>query len=136
MKKKINKKNVPAYAFGMDQLPNYLGGANVLGSAISGLSGEGSTGDAIGSTLGSAASLAGTGFSIGGPIGAAAGGVLGAAFGWIGSRRRKKQMDDAESGGEPLLEFGVVRGNAPAVRGGKRSHAIKSFVARYGGHAR
>ena len=88
MKKKINKKNVPAYAFGMDQLPNYLGGANVLGSAISGLSGEGSTGDAIGSTLGSAASLAGTGFSIGGPIG-----VLGAAFGWIGSRRRKKQME-------------------------------------------
>lgn len=93
MKKKINKKNVPAYAFGMDQLPNYLGGANVLGSAISGLSGEGSTGDAIGSTLGSAASLAGTGFSIGGPIGAAAGGVLGTAFGWIGSRRRKKQME-------------------------------------------
>lgn len=93
MKKKINKKNVPAYAFGMDQLPNYLGGANVLGSAISGLSGEGSTGDAIGSTLGSAASLAETGFSIGGPIGAAAGGVLGAAFGWIGSRRRKKQME-------------------------------------------
>lgn len=93
MKKKINKKNVPAYAFGMDQLPNYLGGANVLGSAISGLSGEGSTGDAIGSTLGSAASLAGTGFSVGGPIGAAAGGVLGAAFGWIGSRRRKKQME-------------------------------------------
>lgn len=93
MKKKINKKNVPAYAFGMDQLPNYLGGANVLGSAISGLSGEGSTGDAIGSTLDSAASLAGTGFSIGGPIGAAAGGVLGAAFGWIGSRRRKKQME-------------------------------------------
>lgn len=93
MKKKINKKNVPAYAFGMDQLPNYLGGANVLGSAISGLSGEGSTGDAIGSTLGSAASLAGTGFNIGGPIGAAAGGVLGAAFGWIGSRRRKKQME-------------------------------------------
>lgn len=93
MKKKINKKNVPAYAFGMDQLPNYLGGANVLGSAISGLSGEGSTSDAIGSTLGSAASLAGTGFSIGGPIGAAGGGVLGAAFGWIGSRRRKKQME-------------------------------------------
>lgn len=93
MKKKINKKNVPAYAFGMDQLPNYLGGANVLGSAISGLSGEGSTGDAIGSTLGSAASLAGTGFSIGGPIGAAAGGVLGAAFGWIGSRRRKNRWN-------------------------------------------
>lgn len=93
MKKKINKKNVPAYAFGMDQLPNYLGGANILGSAISGLSGEGSTGDAIGSALGSAASLAGAGFSIGGPIGAAAGGVLGTAFGWIGARKRKKQME-------------------------------------------
>lgn len=48
----------------------------------------------------------------------------------------RDQRRDAESGGEPLLEFGVVRGNAPAVRGGKRSHAIKSFVARYGGHAR
>lgn len=93
MKKKINKKNVPAYAFGMDQLPNYLGGSNVLGSAISGLSGEGSTGDTIGSILGSATSLAGAGFSIGGPIGAAAGGVLGTAFGWIGARKRKKQME-------------------------------------------
>lgn len=93
MKKKNNKKTIPAYAFGMDQLSNYLGGANVLGSAISGLSEEGSTGDIAGSTIGSAASLAGTGFSIGGPIGAAAGGVLGAAFGWIGSRRRKKQME-------------------------------------------
>jgi hypothetical protein len=93
MKKKNNKNTIPAYAFGMDQLPNYLGGANVLGSAISGLSGEGSTGDAIGSTLGSAASLAGAGFSIGGPIGAAAGGVLGTAFGWIGARKRKKQME-------------------------------------------
>lgn len=93
MKKKNNKKTIPAYAFGMDQLSNYLGGANVFGSAISGLSEEGSTGDVAGSTIGSAASLAGTGFSIGGPIGAAAGGVLGAAFGWIGSRRRKKQME-------------------------------------------
>lgn len=48
----------------------------------------------------------------------------------------RDQRRDAESGCELLLEFGVVRGNAPAVRGGKRSHAIKSFVARYGGHAR
>ena len=59
MKKKNNKKTIPAYAFGMDQLSNYLGGANVFGSAISGLSEEGSTGDIAGSTIGSAASLAG-----------------------------------------------------------------------------
>lgn len=92
MKKKINKKNVPAYAFGMDQLPNYLGGANVFGSAISGLSEEGSTGDIAGSTIGSAASLAGAGLTVGGPIGAAVGGGLGLVSGLIGSIKRKKQM--------------------------------------------
>lgn len=93
MKKKINKKNVPAYAFGMDQLPNYLGGANVLGSAISGLSGEGSTGDVAGSTIGGIGSGAATGMTLGGPIGAAAGGIIGGLTGLFGARRRKKQME-------------------------------------------
>lgn len=92
MKKKNNKKTIPAYAFGMDQLPNYLGGANVFGSAISGLSEEGSTGDIAGSTIGSAASLAGAGLTVGGPIGAAVGGGLGLVSGLIGSIKRKKQM--------------------------------------------
>ena len=92
MKKKNNKKTIPAYAFGMDQLSNYLGGANVLGSAISGLSEEGSTGDIAGSTIGSAASLAGAGLTVGGPIGAAVGGGLGSVSGLIGSIKRKKQM--------------------------------------------
>lgn len=93
MKKKINKKNVPAYAFGMDQLPNYLGGANVLGSAISGLSGEGSTGDVTGSTIGGIGSGAATGMTLGGPIGAAAGGIIGGLTGLFGARSRKKQME-------------------------------------------
>lgn len=93
MKKKINKKNVPAYAFGMDQLSNYLGGANVLGSAISGLSGEGSTGDVAGSTIGGIGSGAATGMKLGGPIGAAAGGVIGGLAGLFGARSRKKQME-------------------------------------------
>lgn len=92
MKKKNNKKTIPAYAFGMDQLSNYLGGANVLGSTISGLSEEGSTGDVAGSTIGSAASLAGAGLTVGGPIGAAVGGGLGLVSGLIGSIKRKKQM--------------------------------------------
>lgn len=92
MKKKDNKKTIPAYAFGMDQLSNYLGGANVFGSAISGLSEEGSTGDVAGSTIGSAASLAGAGLTVGGPIGAAVGGGLGLVSGLIGSIKRKKQM--------------------------------------------
>lgn len=92
MKKKNNKKTIPAYAFGMDQLSNYLGGANVFGSAISGLSEEGSTGDITGSTIGSAASLAGAGLTVGGPIGAAVGGGLGLVSGLIGSIKRKKQM--------------------------------------------
>lgn len=93
MKKKINKKNVPAYAFGMDQLPNYLGGANVLGSAISGLSGEGSTGDVAGSIIGGIGSGAATGMTLGGPIGAAAGGIIGGLTGLFGARSRKKQME-------------------------------------------
>lgn len=92
MKKKNNKNTIPAYAFGMDQLSNYLGGANVFGSAISGLSEEGSTGDITGSTIGSAASLAGAGLTVGGPIGAAVGGGLGLVSGLIGSIKRKKQM--------------------------------------------
>lgn len=92
MKKKNNKNTIPAYAFGMDQLSNYLGGANVFGSAISGLSEEGSTGDVAGSTIGSAASLAGAGLTVGGPIGAAVGGGLGLVSGLIGSIKRKKQM--------------------------------------------
>ena len=92
MKKKNNKNAIPAYAFGMDQLSNYLGGANVFGSAISGLSEEGSTGDIAGSTIGSAASLAGAGLTVGGPIGAAVGGGLGLVSGLIGSIKRKKQM--------------------------------------------
>lgn len=92
MKKKNNKKTIPAYAFGMDQLSNYLGGANVFGSAISGLSEEGSTGDITGSTIGSVASLAGAGLTVGGPIGAAVGGGLGLVSGLIGSIKRKKQM--------------------------------------------
>ena len=91
MKKKNNKNTIPAYAFGMDQLSNYLGGANVFGSAISGLSEEGSTGDIAGSTIGSAASLAGAGLTVGGPIGAAVGGGLGLVSGLIGSIKRKKQ---------------------------------------------
>lgn len=92
MKKKNNKNTIPAYAFGMDQLSNYLGGANVFGSAISGLSEEGSTGDIAGSTIGSAASLAGAGLTVGGSIGAAVGGGLGLVSGLIGSIKRKKQM--------------------------------------------
>lgn len=92
MKKKNNKNTIPAYAFGMDQLSNYLGGANVFGSAISGLSEEGSTGDIAGSTIGSAASLAGAGLTVGDPIGAAVGGGLGLVSGLIGSIKRKKQM--------------------------------------------
>lgn len=92
MKKKNNKNTIPAYAFGMDQLSNYLGGANVFGSAISGLSEEGSKGDIASSTIGSAASLAGAGLTVGGPIGAAVGGGLGLVSGLIGSIKRKKQM--------------------------------------------
>jgi hypothetical protein len=111
MKKKNKKQTVPAYAFGMDQLSNYLGGANVIGSAISGLSTEGSTGDVVGSTLGSAASLAGAGTAFG-PIGTAVGGGLGLVTGLIGSIKRKKQMQEMKRRKETLNKSQLGMNNA------------------------
>lgn len=117
MKNKNNKNTIPAYAFGMDQLPNYLGGANVLGSAISGLSGEGSTGDAIGSTLGEAASLGATGFSIGGPIGAAVGGGLGLVTGIVGAVKRRKQLQELKRRKQTLNKTKLGIDTAAATEG-------------------
>lgn len=117
MKKKNNKKTIPAYAFGMDQLSNYLGGANVFGSAISGLSEEGSTGDIAGSTIGSAASLAGAGLTVGGPIGAAVGGGLGLVSGLIGSIKRKKQMQALRRRKETLNKTKIGMNSAAETEG-------------------
>lgn len=117
MKKKNNKKTIPAYAFGMDQLSNYLGGANVFGSAISGLSEEGSTGDIAGSTIGSAASLAGAGLTVGGPIGAAVGGGLGLVSGLIGSIKRKKQMQTLRRRKETLNKTKIGMNAAAETEG-------------------
>lgn len=117
MKKKNNKKTIPAYAFGMDQLSNYLGGANVFGSAISGLSEEGSTGDVTGSTIGSAASLAGAGLTVGGPIGAAVGGGLGSVSGLIGSIKRKKQMQALQRRKETLNKTKIGMNAAAETEG-------------------
>lgn len=117
MKKKNNKKTIPAYAFGMDQLSNYLGGANVFGSAISGLSEEGSTGDVAGSTIGSAASLAGAGLTVGGPIGAAVGGGLGLVSGLIGSIKRKKQMQALRRRKETLNKTKIGMNTAAETEG-------------------
>lgn len=117
MKKKNNKNTIPAYAFGMDQLSNYLGGANVFGSAISGLSEEGSTGDIAGSTIGSAASLAGAGLTVGGPIGAAVGGGLGLVSGLIGSIKRKKQMQTLRRRKETLNKTKIGMNAAAETEG-------------------
>lgn len=117
MKKKNNKKTIPAYAFGMDQLSNYLGGANVFGSAISGLSEEGSTGDVAGSTIGSAASLAGAGLTVGGPIGAAVGGGLGLVSGLISSIKRKKQMQALRRRKETLNKTKIGMNAAAETKG-------------------
>lgn len=117
MKKKNNKNTIPAYAFGMDQLSNYLGGANVFGSAISGLSEEGSTGDIAGSTIGSAASLAGAGLTVGGPIGAAVGGGLGLVSGLIGSIKRKKQMQALRRRKETLNKTKIGMNTAAETEG-------------------
>ena len=117
MKKKSNKKNVkiPAYAFGIDQLSNYLGGTGVLGSAIAGLSNEGTTGDIVGSTLGSTASLAGAGLKVGGPIGAIAGGLFGLGSGLIGAFKRKKQLADLKRRQETVTESQLGLGRAASA---------------------
>lgn len=90
-KKRINKKKVPAYAFGIDE---GLGVAAGVGSAMEGLGGETSALGITGGALGGAAKGAQAGMTFG-PIGGAVGGALGLAGGLFKGIRQKKAIEEA-----------------------------------------
>ena len=94
MKKNKNRKiKVNAYYNGMDTINNIVGTTNVVGSALSGISDEGSAANTAGNVLSSAGSLAAAGSAFG-PIGTGVGAALGAVVGGISAARRRKQLID------------------------------------------
>ena len=94
MKKNKNRKiKVNAYYNGMDTIKNIVGATSVVGSALSGISDEGSAANTAGNVLSSAGSLAAAGSAFG-PIGTGVGAALGAVVGGISAARRRKQLID------------------------------------------
>ena len=94
MKKNKNRKiKVNAYYNGMNTINNIVGATSVVGSALSGISDEGSAVNTAGNVLSSAGSLAAAGSAFG-PIGTGVGAALGAVVGGITAARRRKQLID------------------------------------------
>lgn len=94
MKKNKNRKiKVNAYYNGMDTINNIVGATSVVGSALSGISDEGSAVNTAGNVLSSAGSLAAAGSAFG-PIGTGVGAALGAVVGGITAARKRKQLID------------------------------------------
>ena len=94
MKKNKNRKiKVNAYYNGMDTINNIVGATSVVGSALSGISDEGSAVNTAGNVLSSAGSLAAAGSAFG-PIGTGVGAALGAVVGGISAARKRKQLID------------------------------------------
>ena len=94
MKKNKNRKiKVNAYYNGMNTINNIVGATSVVGSALSGISDEGSVANTAGNVLSSAGSLAAAGSAFG-PIGTGVGAALGAVVGGISAARRRKQLID------------------------------------------
>ena len=94
MKKNKNRKiKVNAYYNGMNTINNIVGATSVVGSALAGISDEGSAANTAGNVLSSAGSLAAAGSAFG-PIGTGVGAALGAVVGGISAARRRKQLID------------------------------------------
>ena len=108
MKKKINKKKVPAYAFGIDQ---GLELASVLGAGMQGFSEEGSGFDIAGSALGGAAKGASIGMAAG-PIGAVIGGAAGGVGNLVSGLFRKGAIAKQKRIKDNAKEIAMGKGNA------------------------
>lgn len=111
MKKKINKKKVPAYAFGIDQ---GLEIASILGAGLQGFTEEGSGADIAGSTLGGAAKGASVGMAAG-PIGAAIGGAVGGIGNLVSSIFRKNAINKQKRIKANAKEIAMGKGNAATL---------------------
>lgn len=111
MKKKINKKKVPAYAFGIDQ---GLEIASILGAGLQGFTEEGSDADIAGSTLGGAAKGASVGMAAG-PIGAAIGGAVGGIGNLVSGIFRKNAINKQKRIKANAKEIAMGKGNAATL---------------------
>lgn len=112
MKKKINKKKVPAYAFGIDQ---GLEIASILGAGLQGFTEEGSGADIAGSTLGGAAKGASVGSVILPGIGTAVGGVVGGVGNLVSSIFRKNAINKQKRIKANAKEIAMGKGNAATL---------------------
>lgn len=111
MKKKINKKKVPAYAFGIDQ---GLEIASILGAGLQGFTEEGSGADIAGSTLGGAAKGASIGMAAG-PIGAVIGGAAGGIGNLVSGIFRKNAINKQKRIKANAKEIAMGKGNAATL---------------------
>lgn len=109
MKKKTNKKKVPAYAFGINE---GLDIASILGSGLQGFAEEGSGLDIAGSTLGGAAKGASIGMAAG-PIGGIVGGAIGGVSNLVTSLFKKGAINKQKR----------IKANAKEVAMGKSNAA-------------
>lgn len=112
MKKKINKKKVPAYAFGIDQ---GLEIASILGAGLQGFTEEGSGADIAGSTLGGAAKGASVGSAILPGIGTAIGGAVGGVGNLVSSIFRKNAINKQKRIKANTKEIAMGKGNAATL---------------------
>lgn len=112
MKKKINKKKVPAYAFGIDQ---GLEIASILGAGLQGFTEEGSGADIAGSTLGGAAKGASVGSVILPGIGTAIGGAVGGIGNLVSSIFRKNAINKQKRIKANAKEVAMGKGNAATL---------------------
>lgn len=112
MKKKINKKKVPAYAFGIDQ---GLEIASILGAGLQGFTEEGSGADIAGSTLGGAAKGASVGSAILPGIGTAVGGAVGGVANLVSSVFRKNAINKQKRIKANAKEIAMGKGNAATL---------------------
>lgn len=112
MKKKINKKKVPAYAFGIDQ---GLEIASILGAGLQGFTEEGSGADIVGSTLGGAAKGASVGSAILPGIGTAIGGAVGGVGNLVSSIFRKNAINKQKRIKANAKEIAMGKGNAATL---------------------
>lgn len=112
MKKKINKKKVPAYAFGIDQ---GLEIASILGAGLQGFTEEGSGADIAGSTLGGAAKGASVGSAILPGIGTAVGGVVGGVGNLVSGIFRKNAINKQKRIKANAKEIAMGKGNAATL---------------------
>lgn len=112
MKKKINKKKVPAYAFGIDQ---GLEIASILGAGLQGFTEEGSGADIAGSTLRGAAKGASVGSAILPGIGTAVGGVVGGVGNLVSGIFRKNAINKQKRIKANAKEIAMGKGNAATL---------------------